>query len=161
VTGPDGSRWDNDDALFVYPYECDLGSELEIDIPANGRYEIAVRDYRWRAGRVDVQLVRADTSPEVCFALYEPVCGTDSVTYNNTCEADLAGVEVEYDGECCVVAGCSGQLCVTQSDPNVFSTCEYLEEYICFAGATCERQASGTCGWTDTQELRDCLETPL
>ena len=55
----------------------------------------------------------------------------------------------------CRKSGCSGQIC---SDEDVITTCEYREEYACYKGARCERQANGVCGWTDTVELRACLE---
>lgn len=56
----------------------------------------------------------------------------------------------------CFVGGCSSQLCTDRDD--IASTCEWLEEYACFRTATCERQADGACGWTETPELRACLE---
>ncbi len=31
----------------------------------------------------------------------------------------------------------------------------------CYSGATCERQESGSCGWTVTSEIRACLEAPI
>lgn len=55
----------------------------------------------------------------------------------------------------CFVGGCSGQVCSENSD--VMTTCEWREEYGCYQNATCERQASGECGWTDTPELAQCL----
>jgi eight-cysteine-cluster-containing protein len=55
----------------------------------------------------------------------------------------------------CFVSGCSGTICT--DDPDVASTCEWREEYACYRDATCERQADGSCGWTDTEELRMCL----
>jgi hypothetical protein len=57
----------------------------------------------------------------------------------------------------CVVGGCSSQLCVDASQGNVVSTCEYREEYACYKTATCERQSSGRCGWTETTTLKSCL----
>lgn len=61
---------------------------------------------------------------------------------------------LETDDKPCVVSGCSGQIC---ADEPMFSTCEWREEYACYATATCERQADGVCGWTQTPELEACL----
>ena len=58
------------------------------------------------------------------------------------------------DPQPCVKTGCSGQICADQS---VISTCEFRPEYACYATATCERQASGSCGWTQTPALTSCL----
>lgn len=54
----------------------------------------------------------------------------------------------------CKPTGCSGQIC---SDQDMVSTCEYKEEYACYKNATCERQADGKCGWTETVDLKACL----
>jgi len=56
--------------------------------------------------------------------------------------------------EGCMVTGCSGQIC---ADGEVVTTCEFREEYGCYVTATCERQTSGECGWTETPELLSCL----
>lgn len=55
----------------------------------------------------------------------------------------------------CFVGGCSGQVCSDQ--PDVITTCEWRDEYACYATASCGRQADGTCGWTPTPELEACL----
>jgi hypothetical protein len=55
----------------------------------------------------------------------------------------------------CFVGGCSGQICSDQ--PDVSSTCEFREEYACYAKARCERQLSGQCGWTETPEYQICI----
>jgi hypothetical protein len=55
----------------------------------------------------------------------------------------------------CYVGGCSSQLCTDNND--IASTCEWRESYACFRTATCERQASGECGWTETPELKSCI----
>jgi len=39
-----------------------------------------------------------------CFALWDPVCGCDGKTYSNACYALVAGMSIDYVGEC--VDGC-------------------------------------------------------
>lgn len=56
----------------------------------------------------------------------------------------------------CKRTGCSGQIC---SDRDVGTTCEFRPEYACYQKATCARQADGTCGFTVTAELKECLST--
>ncbi len=58
----------------------------------------------------------------------------------------------------CFVGGCSGQVCSDQE--GIITTCEYRPEYACYQDATCERQATGECGWTQTTELQACLASP-
>ncbi len=55
----------------------------------------------------------------------------------------------------CYIGGCSSQICSDQKD--VITTCEYREEYACYKSATCEKQANGQCGWTQTEQLTACL----
>jgi hypothetical protein len=65
---------------------------------------------------------------------------------------------VSVGNNACVVAGCSGQLCVDASMSDIMTTCEWLEEYACYREATCERQSDGECGWTPTNELQMCIQ---
>lgn len=57
----------------------------------------------------------------------------------------------------CVVAGCSSQLCLEESEKDTITTCEWKEEYACFKTAECKRQDDGKCGWTPTEKLVSCL----
>lgn len=57
----------------------------------------------------------------------------------------------------CVKTGCSGQVC---ADHDVITTCEFRPEYACYREATCEVQADGQCGWTETAALSACLASP-
>ncbi len=67
-------------------------------------------------------------------------------------------VEPVVDNKC-YVGGCSSQLCGDASIKDIATTCEWKEEYACYRepNTTCERQVSGTCGWTKTEELNSCL----
>lgn len=58
----------------------------------------------------------------------------------------------------CFVGGCSGEVCSDQS--GVASNCIYKPEFACYKKSKCERQANGKCGWTDTEELKACLQNP-
>lgn len=61
----------------------------------------------------------------------------------------------------CVPAGCSGTICAELSEAaNIVTTCEYRAEYACYKLTTCERQANGQCGWTQTTEFASCLASP-
>jgi hypothetical protein len=55
----------------------------------------------------------------------------------------------------CYVGGCSSEVCSDQ--PGAVSSCIYRSQYACYHTATCERQASGQCGWTPTAELNSCI----
>lgn len=59
----------------------------------------------------------------------------------------------------CFVGGCSGQIC--SGEEGMASTCEYRESYACYQTARCERQTSGECGWTQTPELKTCLNKSM
>jgi eight-cysteine-cluster-containing protein len=56
----------------------------------------------------------------------------------------------------CKKEGCSGQICSDKE--GIVTTCEYREEYGCYKTAICERQKDGKCGWTQTDELKACLQ---
>lgn len=83
-------------------------------------------------------------------------CGNGYVDIAS-CEAEHAACGNQQDD--CVVGGCSGQLCYDPAIDGGITTCEWREEYACYAQATCKRQPSGQCGWTQTLELQMCLSS--
>jgi len=58
--------------------------------------------------------------------------------------------------EPCFVGGCSGEVCSEEEGVN--SICLWTPELACYKDATCERQADGKCGWTQTEELQECID---
>lgn len=58
----------------------------------------------------------------------------------------------------CYVGGCSSEICSDR--PDMASTCIFRSEFACYKTATCERQKSGECGWTESSELHSCLNNP-
>lgn len=62
-----------------------------------------------------------------------------------------------YIDKDCKTGGCSGEICLNKEDSGPATTCEYRSEFYCYRSARCEKQASGECGWTQTDELNKCL----
>jgi hypothetical protein len=69
------------------------------------------------------------------------------------------GWEIAECRKACVKGGCSQTLCIEEGE-DVMTTCEWRDEYACYQTASCERQADGACGWTDTPDLQACLASP-
>lgn len=105
--------------------------------------------------------VCGDGSQLICRALPAPCPEADQVReIVNGCYGecvDRHSCKPSATSGSCHVGGCSGQLCVDAKDDGI-STCEWREEYACYQKATCERQKSGSCGWTETKALRACLD---
>ncbi|MBI2612768.1 hypothetical protein HYW59_03070 [Candidatus Kaiserbacteria bacterium] len=91
---------------------------------------------------------------------YPERCATpDGRTFVNERQMVPSSDEMTFNG--CAVAGCSGQLCVSAEEAgDIVTTCEYRAEYVCYKEASCEPQTDGTCGWTQTAELKACLANP-
>lgn len=77
---------------------------------------------------------------------------TGDVVTVSSVKKQIIPVETKKD---CFVGGCSNQICSDQK--NIISDCMYKAEYACYKTATCERQSTGECDWTETSALKACL----
>jgi hypothetical protein len=101
-----------------------------------------------------------------CYAHFTTVeeVASPAADVGSDASPSVANAPADAGGEC-MIAGCSNELCVESSQSDVATTCEWKPEYACFQGATCERQVTGKCDWTQTPEVEACLvaamqETP-
>jgi hypothetical protein len=93
----------------------------------------------------------------LALVLLVTACGSTSAPPSSPSNGDGAG-SAPVSGAC-VKTGCSGTICA-DAESDVMTTCEFKAEYACYPSATCERQAGGACGWTQTDELKACLANP-
>jgi hypothetical protein len=84
--------------------------------------------------------------PESCTDVVSPVCGCDSKTYPNSCQASLVGVAVAANGEC---AGNCGGLSEAKCGATQF--CDFA------VGACAQANPSGTCA-TPPDSCSDVLD---
>lgn len=85
---------------------------------------------------------------------------TGPYTFSGVIRADASGgvslLVDTFDAAACQRAGCSNQACA--NSPNVITTCDFRPEYACYQNnSSCESQATGHCGWTETPALLQCL----
>src|SRR5258708_6027449 len=76
----------------------------------------------------------------------------------NQSAVEALGVAADH----CMIAGCSGELCVDPANANDGATaspqnCENQSTNICYKNVVCRIQADGHCGWTQTPTLQECL----
>lgn len=84
------------------------------------------------------------------------VDSSSSVSSLGSSSSNSTGAQA-YEGPGCMIGGCSGQICSDAEDEPVVSTCIWTEAYACYQTARCEKQASGSCGWTQSSALQECL----
>lgn len=85
--------------------------------------------------------------------------GSQSKSEEPATETPATTEPAPTQGAACEAQGCGNTIC-GEAGAGIVSTCEWKAEYACYKTATCERQADGSCGWTQTGELTACLASP-
>lgn len=177
ISDIDWANADLDETALTSAIEASLHNGV---IVAGTRYTYRISGRVGKGRRPTAVFTKAVASPASCYVggCSNQVC-SDEPGVITTCEYrpeyacySTTTCERQPDGACgwtptpeltaclqsaqpCYVGGCSGQLCTDR--PDVISTCEWRDQYACYANAQCGRQADGACGWNATDELASCL----
>jgi len=78
--------------------ECQYGKQTCCGVE-HANFLMQCTESQWATIQVETPCMFGVTCPPtICPAVYQPVCGSNNVTYSNACQA--AGVEVSCQGEC-------------------------------------------------------------
>jgi|GEM_PF-1804021 len=83
--------------------------------------------------------------------------GVGFIAFSTLVWANQKGIISLWADQNCYISGCSREVC---SDAVVSTPCRYCPEFACYKQhGICEKQSNGKCGWTQTQELSNCLNS--
>jgi hypothetical protein len=87
--------------------------------------------------------------------LFGTIETTNQTTTPTVTEKSKLSGQIEKGG-CIIISSCNRTICV--DEPRMPVCGDVRPEYACYQNAICERQTDGKCGWTQTKELKECLE---
>lgn len=70
-----------------------------VEIPIVCITEPCINPIELKSG-IDLISEHFEEEPQACIQIFDPVCGVDGITYSNQCFADVAGVEIQFEGQC-------------------------------------------------------------
>jgi len=133
--------------------KTDVGEHYVLDFSRMSQVPLEIESgARFTASGVITPIENLSTDQWMTYDVAGVFSVTDSVVVDDIKEP--VNEPMPVPGKC-YVGGCSSQLC--GDTPGMVSTCEYRDAYACYQTATCERQVTGECGWTPSQELTTCL----
>lgn len=105
VCGCDGKTYGNDCERQAAQVQKDYDGECVLETRCGGFAGTPCGKGQFcelPAGLCDAADLQGDCLPvpEVCLAIFDPVCGCDGKTYSNDCYRQAAQVQKDHDGEC-------------------------------------------------------------
>ncbi len=104
---------------------------------------------------------------ERIYTVYPNIWGSPAIDKYNLIKTDDKKPVLEKDPRfvgkgCKIASGCNGKtICTISTNPDSMpSTCDWIPKYSCVKeySSRCEMQPTGMCDWTETPELRACID---